>query len=139
MAIFVWTGFNYGVLICLSAFLLIYQNTSGPVAWAYCAETCCDGALGMCLLMLYGVVVVLSLITEPLMNSALQPQGVFLLFSGSNLIGLFYMYTFVPETKGLTEAEKKKLFYPGQKYGRKLEEGEQPFVDEDEKEIETEP
>ena len=35
---------------------------------------------------------------------------------------------------GLPETEKKKLFYPGAKWGRKLAPGEAPFVDEDENE-----
>ena len=48
MAIFTIIGLDYGVLVMLCTFLLIYQNTSGPVAWAYCEETCCDGALGAC-------------------------------------------------------------------------------------------
>ena len=85
---------------------------------------------------LWSVVVVLSLITQPLMNSALQPEGVFFLFSGFSFIAFFFMYFFVPETRGLTEAEMKKLFYPGAKWGRKLRPGEKPFVDEDEKVIE---
>ena len=72
------------------------------------------------------------------MNSALQPQGVFFLFSGLSLCAFFFIYFFLPETRNLTEAEMKKQFYPGAKWGRKLREGEQPFVDEDEKVIETE-
>ena len=103
------------------------------MAWAYCEETCCDSALGVCQLTLWSVVVVLVLITEPLMNSALQPYGVFFLFGGFSVIAFFFMYFFVPETRGLTEAEMKKQFYPGAKWGRKLAEGEQPFFDEDEK------
>lgn len=30
------------------------------------------------------------------------------------------MFFFIPETMGLSAAEKKRLFYPGAKYGRKL-------------------
>ena len=73
------------------------------------------------------------LITEPLMNSALRPQGVFYFYAAFMLIAFFYMYFYVPETRGLSEVERKKQFYPGAKWGRKLKEGEQPFVDEGEK------
>ena len=73
MAVFTITGVDYGVLAMLCSFLLIYQNTSGPVAWAYAAETCCDVSLGVSLLVLYSVVLFLSLTTNSLMDSKLQP------------------------------------------------------------------
>ena len=73
MAIFTITGADYGVLAMLCSFLLIYQNTSGPVAWAYAAETCCDVSPGVSLLVLYSVVLLLSLTTNSLMDSKLQP------------------------------------------------------------------
>ena len=41
------------------------------------------------------------------------------------------MYFFVPETKGLNDAEKKSQFYPGAKWGRKLKPNEPIFVPED--------
>lgn len=65
------TGFDIGVLLGIAAFLIIYQNSSGPIAYQYATETCCDIALGMCILMLYTTILVLSLATEPLMNSKL--------------------------------------------------------------------
>ena len=46
------------------------------------------------------------------------------MFAFYNFIAIFYMYFYVPETKGLLEADKKKLFYPGAKWGRKLKQGE---------------
>ena len=95
------------------------------MAWAYAAETCCDVSLGVSLLVLYSVVLILSLTTEPLMDSVIQPQGVFFLFAFFSFCAWFFMYYYVPETKGLPEADKKKLFYPGSKWGRKLDEGEQ--------------
>ena len=124
MGIFTIKEINYGVLAMLCTFLLIYQNTSGCVAWTYSAETCCDVSLGVCLLTLYSVVIVLSLTTEPLMNSALQPEGVFFLFSVFSFLAFFYVYFYIPETKGLPDAEKKRVFYPGMPFGRKLADGE---------------
>ena len=46
------------------------------------------------------------------------------MFAFYNFCAIFFMYFYVPETKGLLEADKKKLFYPGAKWGRKLKEGE---------------
>ena len=70
----------------------------------------------------------MSLTTESLMNSALQPQGVFFLFSFFSLVAIFFMYYCIPETKGLTDSEKMQLFYPGMLHGRKLRPGEDPWV-----------
>ena len=39
------------------------------------------------------------------------------------------MYFMIPETMGLTCAEKKQLFYPGAKFGRKLRPGETFLLD----------
>ena len=64
-----------------------------------------------------------------MMNSVLQPEGVFFLFSFFSFCAIFYMYFFVPETVGLTGAAKKKLFYPGAKFGRKLKPDETHFIE----------
>ena len=55
----------------------------------------------------------------------MQSQGVFFLFAGFSLIAIFYVYFFMAETKGLSDREKKALYLPGKKYGRKLRPGEQ--------------
>ena len=47
IGIFIITKFNAGVLIMIGTFLIIYQNTSGPVSWAYATETCTDISLGV--------------------------------------------------------------------------------------------
>ena len=73
IGIFTMTGFNYGVLVAMSSFLIVYQCTSGPVSWGYAVETCPDISLGVVIQTLYGVVFILSLTTDPLMDSALQP------------------------------------------------------------------
>lgn len=49
------------------------------------------------------------------------------------LCGFIFIYKYVPETKGLSEKEKKKLFLPGGKFGRKLgkDESRGPISDSD--------
>ena len=54
------------------------------------------------------------------MDSALQPEGVFFMLSGFSIIALFFVYFCMDETKGLSEKQKKSLYIPGAKYGRKL-------------------
>ena len=80
----------------------------------------------MCILTLYLTVLVLSLTTEPMMESALQPQGVFFLFSIMSLVAAIFLYCYLGETRGLTNEQKKALYCPGAPWGRKLKEGEQP-------------
>ena len=71
IGIFIIKNFNAGVLAGIAFFLFIYQNSSGPIAYQYATETCCDIALGMCILVLYLTILLLSLTTQPLMNSKL--------------------------------------------------------------------
>ena len=123
---FIITGFNIGTLVGILAFLVVYQNSSGPIAYTYATETCCDIALGMCILVLYLTILLLSLTTNPLMDSALQPQGVFYMFAIFSFIATVFLYCYLGETRGLTKFEKKSLFVPGGPWGRKLKHGEQP-------------
>ena len=74
----------------------------------------------MCILVLYLTVLILSLTTEPMMNSALRPEGVFFLFSALSLMAVFFLYGYMGETKDLGRAEKKALYIPGGQWGRKL-------------------
>ena len=69
MGIFTIIDWDAGVLAMLAAFLFVYENTSGPVAWCYLTETCCDVAVGANLFVLYFVVLIMSLTTQPLMDS----------------------------------------------------------------------
>ena len=123
---FIITGFNIGTLVGILAFLVVYQNSSGPIAYTYATETCCDIALGMCILVLYLTILLLSLTTNPLMDSALQPQGVFYMFAIFSFIATVFLYCYLGETRGLTKFEKKSLYVPGGPWGRKLKHGEQP-------------
>ena len=49
VSVFTINDMNYGVLLMLCFFIFVYMNTSGPVAWLYAAETCCDVSLSVCL------------------------------------------------------------------------------------------
>ena len=59
MGIFTIIGLDYGILTMICVFLLIYQNTSGPIAWSYTTETCSDISLGANILVLYSSILVL--------------------------------------------------------------------------------
>ena len=103
-----------GIISMILAFLVVYQNSSGPVAWLYAAETTIDSALGICLFTLWGTVFILSLVCPILMDpkSAVGINNVFFIFAGLSVFGSLYCYLFIKESRGLTDKEKKLLFTP---------------------------
>jgi len=113
VAIFNIEGSNVGVVTMIILFSFAYQNTSGPVAWMYAAETTIDAGMGICLLTLWGTVFVLSLICPIVMDpDSLGPNNTFFIFSGLSVLGATYSYFMIKETKGMADKDKKLLFTP---------------------------
>jgi hypothetical protein len=83
-------------------------------------EVCCDIAMGFAGQILWLVILMETLTTEPLMKSSIGSQGVFFIFGAFCVVGTLFNYFFVAETKGLSEKEKKSLYLPGSKFGREL-------------------
>ena len=52
--------YNNGVIAMIVLFLVVYEETSGPLAWLYAVETVIDSAMGIVLLTLWTTVCVLS-------------------------------------------------------------------------------
>lgn len=104
---------NTGVIVGVLVFLMVYQNSSGPVAWLYATETSIDAAFGVCLFTLWGTVFVLSLVCPALMDEdSLGPTNVFYIFAGLSFIGSIFCGTILVETQGLTDKQKKLIFTP---------------------------
>lgn len=110
--------------ICIIAFL--FQMTLGPLAPLYAAEVCTDVALGAVMITEDVVVLIQDFVTPHLLNSPMTPAGVFFMFGAFSVIGFVFILFYVPETQGLSEGEKKEIFWPGSKYGRKLRADEEP-------------
>ena len=72
-------------------------------------------------MVLYLTILLLSLTTDPLMDSKLQPQGCFFMFSFFSFMAILFLYFFLGETMGLSKSEKKALYVPGGAWGRKLD------------------
>lgn len=90
----------------------------------YAAEVCCDVALGFVMITEDVVVLLQEFVTPTLLSSPMGNTGVFLMYGVFSVLGLVYIYLRVPETMGLSEQEKREIFWPGSKYGRKLKSGE---------------
>ena len=70
------------------------------------------------------VVLLQDFVTPALLDSPMQHVGVFFMFGAFSVIGFMYIFFYVPETKGLSEQEKKEIFMPGSKFGRELKDEE---------------
>ena len=115
VAVFIINDLNNEVLVFICLFIFIYDQTSGPMAWIYATETTVDTGLGVCLLTLWGTTFVLSLVCPVLMDKDfLGESNTFFLFSAMSLMGAFYSYFLMKETKGLSDKEKKNLYNKNQ-------------------------
>lgn len=104
-------------LALILSFLFVYQNSSGPLAWVYAAETTAESAMGFVLLTLWGSVMVLTLVCPPLMaEGSLGPSPVFFIFSGLSFIATVFIYFYMKETLGLSDKEKRSLYAPQKPY-----------------------
>ena len=58
------------------------------------------------------VMLLLVLFTQPMFDSALQPQGVFFMFGTITVLGGVHHYFLIKETDGLTYEQKHQLYAP---------------------------
>ena len=100
---------NRGVIAMIIVFMVIYVITNGPIIWLYVSEIVSDAALGFCLFILWSFILLLSLLTNFLMD-ALTPKGVFWLFGVISLGGAWFNFYYAKETNGLSDKEKKTLY-----------------------------
>ena len=80
-------------------FIITYQVSTGQIAWIYAAETCTDISLGAVIYMLWFTVLILMLTSEPLMDSAIQAEGVFFMFGIFSFFAAIFTQCFIKETK----------------------------------------
>ena len=95
--------------------MTIYANTSGPISWLYATETSLDSALSVCIFVLYFTVFIETEFTPGLMLDkklgGWGPENVVFFFSFISFLGAIFMFFFIRETKGLSDKEKKALYY----------------------------
>ncbi|TNV80539.1 hypothetical protein FGO68_gene11398 [Halteria grandinella] len=110
VAIFAAGESDTGVIVMMIVYMVTYVVANGPIIWLYVSEIVVDSALGICLFILWAVILLLSLFTGPLMDSFLRSTGVFLIFSFSSLWGAHFAWKYVKETSELSDKEKKLLY-----------------------------
>lgn len=109
------------ILICLE--IAVYNLTTLQAAWIFSAEVCVDSALGIVIMSLF-IDVLISSTIFPILNNLVTQGGTFLFYAMVTLSGVIFIYFFMPETKYLSEKEKKEVFWPGTEYGRALQPNE---------------
>ena len=96
--------------ICLYA--ILFQTSQGAMIWIYTSEVTQSSAGGLMVLGIFGFLFLQTMTLETMMDSWMQPEGVFFMFGIITIIGFFYILCLMKETSGLTDFEKKTLYTP---------------------------
>ena len=110
--IFQMLDMSIPIIISLCAFITAFQFSQGPIAWMYSAEVAVDTALGLCVLALFLSLLEKAITMEFMVHSTMGPHGMFFLLGSVTLVGAIFIALFVKETKGLSDIEKKSLYFP---------------------------
>lgn len=90
-------------------FCFVFRLTSGTVTWAYNAEIMTEKGCSIATGFHYFVAFVIALVF-PVLEAELGVYTLFFVFGGAQVVGIFYIYPRLKETKGLTFSEVKKAF-----------------------------
>ena len=110
--IFQMLDMSIPIIVCLCIFITAFQFSQGPIAWMYAAEVAVDTALGLCILALFLSLLEKAITMEFMVHSAMGPHGMFFLLGTVTLLGAIFIAVYVKETKGLSDLEKKSLYFP---------------------------
>jgi len=106
---------NTLVVICMTAFLFVYQALIGNLFWPYVSSVIItESGFSLASLALWSGVLFMSLFTNVLMTS-LGTAGTFFLFSGITYVGGIIFVFMLKETKGVPAEEMPKLYLPKKK------------------------
>ena len=109
------TGFNYAWLTIPSLFIYImfFAPGMGPLPWTINSEIYPNWARSTCIAIatavnwIFNLVVALTFLT---LSDTLGPTWTFALYAGLAFMGLLFVISFVPETKGQSLEQVEKLF-----------------------------
>jgi len=118
-------------VICLYA--LVWQMAWGMIPWVYPSELFAtserDRAVSLAVFTQYGANAVL-LYLVPVMQAALQIQGLIMFFGGFNLLNFLFVFAFVKETKGLPLENIPALFASKRRFRKWIGRGDPAGKDE---------
>lgn len=110
------------VIIPLLMYVASFAFSFGPIVWVIISEifpTRIRGlavSLGSFALMVTGFVITL---TNPVLIETIRPSGTFFVYAGLTLPAIWFIWKFVPETKGKTLEEIEKYWHAKIQKGKK--------------------
>ena len=111
IGLFAQMNLNTWVVIMMMIHLTIYQLSMGTYMFVYVAQVAEERAQTLGIGVTWFFVTVLTLLTNTLFDT-LGNAGTFWLFGGLTLIGAIVLQFVIRETKGLTQDEIKRLYWP---------------------------
>jgi hypothetical protein len=97
------------VLYLMCTAVIAFQGTLGSACFAYATEVVVDGALGFCLMFLFGFQALQSLLDLFIIKS-IGTTTIFYVFGCFQIITVITLLKFMKETKGLDQSAKKNLY-----------------------------
>ncbi|OMJ95880.1 hypothetical protein SteCoe_603 [Stentor coeruleus] len=91
-------------IICILAFIVFYEGSIGPICWIYSGEILASRAMSVCMFLNWLWTFIVILTFSPLVTLITMP-GAFFVYAGVNLLGFFYFYFDMVETKGLDKGQ----------------------------------
>lgn len=107
----VFAHIKNGILAVIFIIGQFYTIQLTNVFWIYLPEVLNDSQMGVVASTFYANGVLLSILQEYLL-AFFGVAGLFFLFASTQFFGIFFMKFYMKETVGLTDHEKKELYYP---------------------------
>lgn len=103
-----FNDYSYLELTMTMAFVACFEFAPGPIVWIYMSEVMNDKGASVGTAVNWTLTLIVGLVTPLLINSI--GSSTFLIFAGFNVIAVVFIYFFMKETKGLTEAMVARLY-----------------------------
>lgn len=107
--IFTIEGLFSAELIMTLSFVAAFEFGPGPIVWMYMSEVMNDKGVSIGVLLNWTFTLIIGLIT-PLLFNTMTPGTPFIMFGVFCGLGTIFVYFFMKETRGLSDAELKKLY-----------------------------
>ena len=99
------------MFVFILIFIVAFHLSHGSISWLYIAEVTVDQASGVVISGQFINLLWLTLTMEYMIKSGLEVQGTFWLFAVFMIIGTIFVSVFVKETRGLTDLQKKGVYF----------------------------